>query len=454
MSKFALLFVFVFMGVAATAIFYNSAFAFVLYELVYFLNPADRWWGAQLPGVSYAFMTSALMLFLLFWHYKSLSKQSPWTDHPAFKWMVLILGSYYLAYLWALEPSLHDKFTFIFTKLVIIVFVAYKLLNNEKALNWAMWGYVIGSAYIGYLATITGRNAGYRLEGIALPETGDVNPVAASLVPAGSLLLYLVWMGGRKTKLLCVLFGGLIANALVLFNSRGAFLGTLASAGMYLLFMIFSRYRKKGQRAMAIGIAILGISGALYVTDNLFWQRMSTLEDLEQRDSGSGRIKFWGAALDMMIENPEGLGVRGFNALAPYYLTDQERGGTYFRSVHSLWFQGLTEIGWHGLIFFLLMLYSVFRISRRARKRVLEQGEQTTYFKLLALECALFGYLVTGSFINQFRADILYWMILLVAVGGKVYYLQPIAKEAEENNKKMPTKRHAKTVQPSESHIP
>jgi hypothetical protein len=435
MSKFALLFIVVFLGGIGATVWQHSAFAFVLYELVYFLNPADRWWGSHIPGISYSFLASVLMLGILLLRYRTLSPKSPWMAHPAFKWMALLLASYYLVNLWAKVPQTHGEFTFIFMKLMVIVFVAYKLLDSEKALNYAIWGYVIGCAYIGYEATITGRNSGVRLEGIQLPQSGDANSVAATLVPVCSILLYMVWVGGRKVKILCVVFGALIANALVLLNSRGAFLGVLSSAGLFALFMIFSRYRQKGQRAAAVLLVIMGISGGLYVTDDIFWERMGTLQNIESRESGSGRIKFWLAALEMSKDHPLGMGVNGFNSLARFFLTDEERGGTEFRSVHSLWFQGLTEIGWPGLVFFLLMLLGVYRISRLARKRLLEAGERTKYFKLLALECALLGFLVAGTFINQFRAEILYWMTLLVAVAGKVYYLQPLAEEQQQKKK-------------------
>lgn len=435
MSKFALLFLLVFVGGIGAALWQHSAFAFVLYELVYFLNPSDRWWGSQLPGISYSFVASVLMLSVLALRYRTLSPKSPWLGHPALKWMVLVLASYYLAYFWARVPQAHENFTFIFAKLVIIVFVAYKLLDSEKALDYAIWGYVVGCAYIGYLATITGRNSGDRLEGIDLPQSGDANDVAAMLVPACSILLYMVWVSGRKIRLLCIVLGALIANALVLFNSRGAFLGILSSAGLFAFFMIFSRYRQKGQRALAVVLVIVGISGGLYVTDDVFWERMGTLENIQSEKSGSGRVKFWFAAVEMVKEHPLGMGVSGFNSLAPLYLTDEERLGTEFRSVHSLWFQGLTEIGWHGFAFFLFMLWGVYRLSRLARKRLLEVGERTTYFKLLALECALFGFLVAGTFINQFRAEILYWLILLLAVAGKVYYLQPLAEEQRQKTK-------------------
>jgi hypothetical protein len=87
------------------------------------------------------------------------------------------------------------------------------------------------------------------------------------------------------------------------------------------------------------------------------------------------------------------------------------------------------------------MLFSVLKLSRRARKVLRESGEQAAYFKLLALECALLSYLVAGTFINQFRAEILYWMILLVAVATKIHYLQPAAQSlGKDANSELPAK--------------
>lgn len=434
MSKFALLFLMVFVGGVIAALVYSGAAAFILYQLVYFLNPDDRWWSAQIPGLSYSFFISVLMLAILAIQFRKFSHQSAWFENPAFRWLALLLLTYYLAYLWAIVPSQHHKFTFIFTKLVVIIFVAYKLLNNRKALTASIWAYIVGATYIGYLATITGRNAGDRLEGIALPDTIDANGVAITLVPAGVLLLYYACSGSKKIRLIAVMCGALVANGLVLFNSRGAFLGVIFSCGIFLLYLFFSKYRQKGQRMMAIFIVAIGVSGALYITDDLFWERMDTLQNLESKDSGSGRVAFWMATFDMLDDHPMGMGVWGYNSLASLYMTEEVRGGNdsgrgEYRSVHSLWFQGLSEVGWQGLFCFVMMILSVFRYSRKARLKSISNGDYQAYFLIIALESALAGYLVSGSVINQFRAEILYWMVLLVAVSTKIFYFQRVAEE-------------------------
>lgn len=427
MSKIALLFLMVFASGVVATFFYSGASAFFVYQLVYFLNPDSRWWSAEIPGLSYSFISAVLMLVAVGMKFRQYSELSPWREQPIFKWAIGIVILYYLVGLIAIRPEVHFGVAFNYLKLVIIVMVAYKLVNSRTLLDFALWAYVIGATYIGYLATSYGRGSGGRVEGIGMVDAPDANDTAAALVPAGAILLYFFWMGSKKVKLACVFCGALIANGLVLINSRGAFLGIASSAGLYLVYMTFSTYRRKGQRAVAIFTVILGISGGLYVADDTFWERMSTLQNVEdQETSGSSRVNYWVAALEMSFEYPLGLGVDGFNVLAEMYVPQEYLSGTRFKSVHSLWMQGLTEVGWLGLIFLLAMLFSLWRLSRRAKRWVLDQGENEAYFKLLALECALFGYLVAGSFINRFRAEILYWMIVLLAIGINVYFLQRV----------------------------
>lgn len=440
MSKFALLFLMVFFGGIAATLFFSGAASFILYQLVYFLNPDERWWSAEIPGLSYSFISALLMLIALGVGYKRYTDMSPWKRQPIFKWMLLLLAVYYAGYLYALSPVHHDRFTFALTKLVIITLVAYKLVHSKAILHVSMWAYIVGATYIGYLATITGRNRGNRVEGIGMADSPDANGVAAALVPAAALLMYYAWLGNKKVKALCVVCGALIANGLVLINSRGAFLGAVAGGGAFLLIMMFSKYRQKGQRGMAVLIAVVGVSGALSMADETFWERMGTLKNPEnQQESGSSRVNFWLATFDVVRDYPMGVGVQGYNRVVGNYLGEEFNN----KSVHSLWFQGLGEVGWIGFGLFLAMLISLYRLSRRARKWVLQENDTETYFKIRALECALFGYLVAGSFINQFRAEILYWMILLVAVAANIHYLRHVSTETVATKTPLRTRKAA-----------
>lgn len=435
MSKFALLFMMTIMGCVVATFYYSSAAAFVLYEIVYFLNPDERWWSASIPGISYSFFASVLMLMMLAFRFRQLSERSLWMEVPAFRWFILLLLWHYVIYLWAQDQQLHWRFTFDYTKLIIIVLVAYKLVNSRRALDAVLWAYIIGATYIGYLATITGRNANGRVEGIGMVDAPDGNFFAAALVPSAAILMYYAWMGNKKVKLLCVVCGALIANGLVLINSRGSFVGVVIGAGMFTLYMIFSRYRKQGQRAMALAIVVFGLSGAFYVTDDQFWDRMQTLNDIEDEDkSGSQRINYWLAAVEMAGDHPLGTGIYGFNVLSSQYLPPEYQGSRGYKAVHSIWFQGLSETGWVGMSLFGIALISLYRLLARAKKFVLQQEDSTAYFQLLALQCGFIGYLATASFINQFRAQLLYWMILFIAIGINVHFLQPTRANQNVNS--------------------
>ncbi|MFL1405671.1 O-antigen ligase family protein [Marinobacter sp. M1N3S26] len=427
MSKFALLFLLIFFGGIFAALFFSSAAAFWLYQLVYLLNPDDRWWAAAIPGLPYSFVASALMLFVMMLNYRSLTSVSPWSRHPSFKWIVILLLLYVVALGYALAPNTHRIFLVNFIKLIVIFFVAYKLINDEKKLDISLWVYCIGSTYVSYLIWGTGRNASGRVEGIGFADGTDGNGVAAVLAPPLVLLLYYFWQGSKKLKLLSVFCGALIANALVLINSRGAFLAVALSAGIFTCFMIFSKWQQKGQRAAAVFVIVVSAAGALYVTDDLFWERMGTLKSFEEdegRTSGAYRMQFWWATFDMVGDNPFGMGISGYNVLSRTYIPPEFMGDMTSRSVHSSWFQLLSDVGWPGVVVFFFLFVSLASTSRKAKKYVLSQENHNHYFKILAIECGLISYFIAATFIDRIRAEAFWWAILFVMISSNVFYLK------------------------------
>lgn len=434
MSKFAIFFILLY-GAGLISVFaYNGAAAFFLYQIVYLFNPEGRWWGSEIPDFRYSFLTSILMILMLAIRYSELSKVSSWRKQPVFAWMLLFLLMHFIAQTYALNPMVHSRFTEYYWKLVVVMLVAYKLLSTEKLVNSAIWVYLLGAGYIGYYGTSMGRDGGGRLSSIGLVDTSmDTNGAAAALVPSLVMLLYYGWQSNWKVRIVVVLCSAFIVNALILANSRGAFLGAAVGGGLFIGFMLFSRYQKAGQRLTAVAIVICGLAGALSLTDETFWNRMQTLEANEQGQRGGDgrdRMYFWFGTFEMLKDYPQGMGIGGFPTLSGVYL-DQSKvaDSVQNRSVHSIWFQVLGEFGWLGLFIFLGMLVTIFRISNQTKRYLLSQNRTDIYFKILALQCALIGFLVAASFIDRARAEILYWMILFLASSANVYYLQHLAKE-------------------------
>ncbi|WP_100639764.1 O-antigen ligase family protein [Marinobacter salexigens] len=424
MSKFALLFLMVFFGGILSALLFTPVASFLVYQLVYFLNPDIRWWSASIPGIRYSFITVIVMFMVLLSRYSSLSLIAPWKEQPVFKWMLALVALYFISLMFAVVPEVHKRFAIDFAKLVLIVMIAYKLVHTEKALDACLWAYIVGATYIGYMAREVGRDGQGRVEGIGMVDTGgDGNMTAAAMVPALIMLIYLAWLGNKRIRFFALVCGALIANGIVLINSRGAFLGALVGGLFFLFFMIFSKYQRKGQRGTAIFIILVALGGTIYVADELFWARMQTIQEVDDGGkSGSHRIDFWMATFDVVRDYPLGVGIQGYTELSPSYLPEHYfEGRKIGKAVHSTWFQMLSELGWLGLFLLIALLVSTLKLSKRTKQHLLDMEKYNAYFKVLALEGALISFLVAGSFIDRARSEVLYWLILFIAIAANIY---------------------------------
>ncbi len=443
MSKFVLLFFMVFCyGIYAT-ITMGPVYGFYLYELIYFLNPQARWWGNNIPGISYSFIVVLLTLAMFVFQLKS-HTQNTLKNTPETKWFIAVFLSFCVVSFNAANSFIHNKFLFDLFKLYIIIFVMYRIIDSKDKLKLALLVYIIGCAYIGWEAFNVGRNADGRVEGIGTVDAPDANGTAAAIVPSIPLLLYFAWRLEWKWKIAIGLFGAFIANGLVLINSRGAFLGAITAGGFLLLHMMFSRYKLPRQRLMVTVILLLSLMAMVKVTDNSFWERMSTIQEsssTESKGSGGRRINFWLATFDLLEDHPLGVGIFGYQTLSPIYLTDDSyftsKDGVKMRAVHSMWFQALSEIGWHGFFFFTMLLICIWRRLRQAKALLISRKLYEDYYLLVAIQSGLIGFLVAGTFIDAFRAEILYWfMIFCISAVAIVHNGEDNQDKTREENEK------------------
>lgn len=423
-----LLFVSTYFSSFIIALVHNHAFAFVIYQLVYFYNPLERWWGGSLPRLSYSLFTVMLMFAVLVLGYKTY-KKNRLLSPPQFKWFYIIVALYGSANFYAVLPDLHYDAFINFLKLAIIISIAYKLCDSDSKLNLYLFGYIFGSWYISFLAYQVGRNSSARVEGIGTVDAPESNGIAAAIAPSLVLCLYFFWVTKRKAlKIPFVIAGVFIANALVLINSRGAFLAASISISYFMFFMYFSSSQRRYQKTVAIFITMAGLAGFVYIADDTFFDRMSTMkteDDPEIRtevETGSTRIEFWKAAIEMSKDHPLGAGNRGFDAYAPYYIPQDVKTGTSRnRSVHSTWFEALTEIGYLGFFAFILMILSTFKATKHCKRYLLGIKDIDKYFKIIAIEASLVSFMVSMTFTNRMRAEILYWIILFSAIAYNIY---------------------------------
>ena len=403
-------------------------YAFVLYQAIYFIHPANRWWGYMVPTLPYSFMSVAFMFLLVAVNFRTV-KNNRFYKVPTFKWQLLLLLVTWFTYTQAIAPWHHSQLLDAYTKMFIILLLAFLLISNAKHLNIAIWGYLFGAWFSSFIVFQTGRNAGDRVEGVGTVDAPEANGLAAALAPAIVINLYYFWVSRTiKEKAFFAIAGVFTANAIVLINSRASFLAVAISVSYFMWKLFFSSFQRPRQKATVAWIAILGLCGAAYIVDYGFIERMKTIKSEEktaQKETGKTRLTFWSAAVEVSKDHPLGLGARGFDAVSHVYVpSNVDTGQSRNRSVHSTWLEVLTEQGYTGFILFIFLLSSAYFTLRKIRKSLIEEGNIDAYFKMYALQCSLMCFAVSMTFMNRFRAEILGWLILFVAASYNVYFLK------------------------------
>jgi O-antigen ligase len=356
---------------------------------------------------------------------------------PQFKWVFLITFCFVITLTHAVLPYDNREATVNLIKLVVIISIAYKIIDTDQKLDYTLWAFISGAAYIGFLAFQVGRDETGRVESVGTVDAPDANGIAAAIVPSLVLCLYYFWVTKSKLqKFLIALAGAFIANAIVLINSRASFLAAVVSIGYFLMFLLFSRYQRQYQRISAVGLILFGLAGTAYVVDEVAIQRFLSITEQDtsgEEQSGATRVFFWGAAYEMSKDHPFGKGANSFEYFAPEYLPDYiDTGYSRNRAVHSTWFEALTDTGYPGLFFLIMMILSCFNATRRCKQVLSKDNEIDRYYKIVAIEAAFVAFVVAMSFMNRFRAEILYWCVLFTACAYNIYVLRRTVEEKIE----------------------
>lgn len=442
-----LLFFGTYLGSIIAAFRIAPVFAFVLYQAVYFFYPRNKWWGYMVPDLSYSFFTVVLMMLVFALNFKQLNKNSL-LKAPQIKYFFGMFCMMHIVANYAAIPIWHNLSVVDYTKLFVIICLAYKLVDTKKHLQYILQGYIFGAWYISFMVFQLGRNAGDRVEGAGLVDAPDSNGLAAAIAPSVVLAFYYFWISKAMwQKALFAIALVFTANAVVLINSRASFLAVAGSMAFFMWHMYFSSIQRKNQKKAAVGLTILGLCGSLYIVDASFVERVKSIwsekkavtgQQVEVRaESGATRTEFWKAAIEVSYDYPLGLGVRGFDHVSPYYLPeDLDTGRTRNRSVHSTWFEALTELGYPGMFMFLGMLFSSLWCLKKAKQIAREENDPDSYFKLIAIQCACIAFAIAMTFMNRMRAEILYWLVLFCACAYNVYVIKRTALDPQPNAKK------------------
>ena len=136
------------------------------------------------------------------------------------------------------------------------------------------------------------------------------------------------------------------------------------------------------------------------------------------------RVEYWLKSFEMLADHPFGTGARGYDFLSPYYMPEEwlSKGR---RSVHSTWFEILTDFGYQGIVLYILYLLFGFLELRKTRVALRARGDDFRVYQSFALEAALIAFMIPASFISSFFVEFGYWPMMFIAMFYNINYLQP-----------------------------
>ena len=194
--------------------------------------------------------------------------------------------------------------------------------------------------------------------------SGDENDMCYALLLFLPFALYKV-INGRKLlpRLFALLCLAIIGAGIVMTSSRGGFLGLIAALG-YL-------FVKSPSKLRTITFAIVLLAAAIPFVPETYWKEMQTITETDKGTAGHRR-RFWATATRMWLDPQNfltgvGMGnvkyrIRDYEPVDNLRPTGRSDAG---RSVHSIWFQTIADLGLVGISLLLFVIFKTYKQNTR-----------------------------------------------------------------------------------------
>ena len=348
---------------------------------------------------------------------------TPWSSHTITKVLVAYVAWMWVQTAWG-NPN-HFEGVILMTKYVILYYVIYRLVTDERGLLGFAAAHVAGCFYFGLLAF--GAEGTGRLEFIGGPGVDDSNTLgmhlSTGLLFAATLILsQRGWY--RWAVLLTIPF---IANAIVQTESRGAFLGAACGGLTYYIFA------PRDYRKMLIALGAMAFCVLLAYAPAAYWERMRTIEAVQSDDaeidrSAESRMVIIAAQWRMFLDHPQGLGFNTTAHLSPLYLDvqwltageGQDRAIFGARSSHNTVMSVVVDQGVPGIILMIIAGFSIASMMGTLR-RIKVTPETRNLALMRASICgSLVSVFVSGLFTDYIKAEVQLWCIALLVASIEI----------------------------------
>lgn len=392
----------------------HPIFGLLTYVGVYYLSPVDRWWASGfIAETRWSLLAAGITLISVLIHRQKLQPVAFWARAPV---VAMLLFVFWLALQlqWALEPGLQMYLLTLYAKFIVVVFLIVRCIDSPRSLGWFLWAHVLGCFYFGMIALT--KHYGGRFEGFGGPGLDDANAGALALATGVLAAAGLFLAGKVRDKVGTVLTVPIVLNGLVATVSRSGFLAVAVGG------VIFNLLTPKRFRRRVIALSALGLVLVVLVTNPMYWARMASIKyagaEVEEVDTGGGRLEIMQAQFRMFKSNPLGCGHRCTATLSSSYLDDKYLTGTGLfraRSSHNTFMSLLVEQGMIGGLFYIAMVLWIVRSLMLLRHRYRDSESREASF-LPAVAAVLAGITVGDMFVDFLKFENRIWFIGLTMV--------------------------------------
>lgn len=409
----AIIFLLLFAGGLGLCIFRNPIYGLYTYVAVFYLHPPSRWWAASLPDLRWSYLAALVTLLVVLTRPRDNTRPQWFATTPG-KLLIAFTAWVWIQFPWALSPEDHQYFATLYVKYLVVFYLIYRLLDSRERVVEFLLVHVAGCMYLGWVA-LGVRYTG-RLNGVGGPGIDEANLLAAQIatgVVIGAMLL-LSERGWKRA--MCVVALPLMLNIMVMAGSRGAFLSMLG-AGMVLWY-----FKPKAYTKAFYVYALVGIVAVVSVTNEAFWQRMTTIgaaaESYDEADeSAQNRMVAFKAQFEMTKSWPHGSGHRGTAVLSPQYMEAKwlSKSENPQRASHNTLMTAWVEQGLPGLFFYVafFLLIGKTLLQRRSVRKSEEAAPWNVVFAALGAGFAVLY--IAGQFVDVAKAEIYIWLLAAMA---------------------------------------
>lgn len=330
--------------------------------------------------------------------------------------LIAYLAWFAVAYFDAVRQELALQPLIDFSKWVVIYFLLINTINSRAKLYFFLLAFLLLNFKYAQYATRIWVAAGFYSDPRGLNAGGGIgssffqNPNDFGIAMSTVLgLAYAMitgdksrWLGFVRAQWFHFFNAGMILIAIVASSSRGAALGAAAVAvGIW----------AKSNRKLAglIALSALAVTVVAIIPDDN-WERFRSMGN-ERDGSGQSRLALWSAGIRMALENPlTGVGPNNF-----VFVNTQFYMSVYTVVQHNVFIQAASELGFPGLVLFLLMVVTAFRNHKETRRILEERKINDPFLKAMShgLDLCLFAFCVNGFFITVLYYPFV-WMIFIL----------------------------------------